>query len=176
MEGANFGHANLTKIQTFQCTFDKCNFRGANLTNAFFCDNSSLRECNLVGANLTGMVLGDFLFNSIYNADTILNEQDINANFFNPFNCLAYLDSGEDLSSMNLEGFDLSKLDLSEINFSHANLKRANLSNSILFQVNLEGANLEDADLTNADLEEANLELACLINANLMGTILAENT
>ena len=103
---------------------------------------------------------------------------------------IATINSGVDLSGINLEGADLKKANLERAilissNFSEANLEGANLSQSRLNSANfsdtnlsesnfsrsiLQGTNFSSANLNGADMSATNMSNAIFKDANLENT------
>ena len=134
--------------------------------------------------NLTSFSQGQWIEEEI-DPDTGLRTGKIEIN-----GVIATINSGVDLSGINLEGADLKKANLERAilissNFSEANLEGANLSQSRLNSANfsdtnlsesnfsrsiLQGTNFSSANLNGADMSATNMSNAIFKDANLENT------
>ena len=134
--------------------------------------------------NLTSFSQGQWIEEEI-DPDTGLRTGKIEIN-----GVIATINSGVDLSGINLEGADLKKANLERAilissNFTEANLEGANLSQSRLNSANfsdtnlsesnfsrsiLQGTNFSSANLNGADMSATNMSNAIFKDANLENT------
>jgi uncharacterized protein YjbI with pentapeptide repeats len=99
------------------------------------------------------------------------------ASFTHPYNGPdlepdAWLDWGEDLSNVWMEGADLSSADLSSADLSSVDLSSVDLSSVDLSSVDLSSVDLSSVDLTDSFLWNTNMESADLTGANLSSAFL----
>lgn len=187
--GSDFRGADLRNADLTQANFNQSNLSGAYLVGAYLVgaclidvdlNHANLSEVAAAEANFCGSLLSSahILKASLQHVD--FNQANlVNANLQNSNLTEANL-IGSDMREANLSGVDLrgakvSRADLSMTDLRYSNLQGLDLQDIPLYRANLEGVNLNNALLIRTNLSEANLRYANLSEAQMGGTIFADN-
>jgi uncharacterized protein YjbI with pentapeptide repeats len=153
LSGANLGAADLTGAQAGGVDFSDAIISKANLTGADF------KGAQLHGADCSGSVFKDTDFSGVLATELIFLESNL---------------QGIKLAGAQMEKCVFIKVDVTGVDFSGANLTSA-----VFLEVKGKGARFNNADMTNvrfvekSAFESADFTGACLVKANLRGSLLS---
>lgn len=174
-----FSGADLEGLNAINCTFDRCNFRSANLRESLFSDcrfyNREEEEgcafslADLVAAQFTdcNLAMSDFSRSSMYRIEIIRCQAQ--GAVFSYVDCTHKVSSSVILSSGTFRDNNFSYCDFTSANLRDCDLSSSRFTHSTLDNASLEGANLMDADLTAIEAEHLSLCDADLRNAMIAG-------